>query len=272
MISPGNILTSTPVNTDFREWACSLSGCDGGDPSAPIWLSGIEWGYSKKRGQSEEEYEAAITKYYIDELPHEMKRGSFTPSNRYDWPASLSYRFGISTAKLYMAINGFDVEDYPSIEDRCEDTRLFKANLYPIPFRFTRDYLWDEFKLSETTGLASKEAYRVWCILNRFPAIATEVRKHAPELIVCTGITCVADFFACFAGGGPTENINVGKLISNSSAGAESRRFYWSIINEGRTILAVVPFFSGRYGLNSNSLLQDLGSQLAVLRSDSLSR
>jgi len=28
----------------FYEWATSLSGCDGGNTEADIWLCGIEWG------------------------------------------------------------------------------------------------------------------------------------------------------------------------------------------------------------------------------------
>ena len=88
------------VNPNFRDWACSLSGCDGGDPSAPIWISGIEWGYSKGNSQSNEEYEVAITHYYVDELPEEISKGKYTPEAKYDWDQSFGYPFGISAAPL----------------------------------------------------------------------------------------------------------------------------------------------------------------------------
>ncbi len=32
------------LKKEFIQWATSLSGCDGGNPEADIWLSGIEWG------------------------------------------------------------------------------------------------------------------------------------------------------------------------------------------------------------------------------------
>jgi len=42
---------------NFKEWACSFSGCDGGDLKSPVWLCGIEWGYSNPDGMTDEEYE-----------------------------------------------------------------------------------------------------------------------------------------------------------------------------------------------------------------------
>ncbi len=32
------------VPENFKDWACSLSGCDGGNLKADTWLCGIEWG------------------------------------------------------------------------------------------------------------------------------------------------------------------------------------------------------------------------------------
>lgn len=258
---------SAKVDPAFRQWACSFSGCDGGDPTAPVWLSGIEWGYAKGRRQTTEEYEAAISRYYIEELPEEMSEGRYVPEQKYDWKAQSAHPFGISVAKLFMAINGFSVEDYARVEDNCEDARLFKLNLYPIAFRYADDHLWKKYQLGDSTGLESKEAYRVWCFLNRFPSIAKEVEEHSPKLIVCAGISYLTDFFVCFAGTGGSENIHVGKLEPASSGTNGYRRYYWSRINSGKTVLAVVPFFSGRYGLNSNVLLKELGSQLAKLQS-----
>jgi len=32
------------LDRNIKEWACSLSGCDGGNIEGDIWLCGIEWG------------------------------------------------------------------------------------------------------------------------------------------------------------------------------------------------------------------------------------
>lgn len=42
---------------NFKEWACSFSGCDGGDLESSVWLCGIEWGYSNPDGLTDEEYQ-----------------------------------------------------------------------------------------------------------------------------------------------------------------------------------------------------------------------
>ena len=41
-------MPSHDVSPQFRAWACSLSGCDGGNPNAPLYLCGIEWGLGKE--------------------------------------------------------------------------------------------------------------------------------------------------------------------------------------------------------------------------------
>jgi len=46
---------------NFKEWACSFSGCDGGDLKSPVWLCGIEWGFSNPDGLTGEEYEEGMS-------------------------------------------------------------------------------------------------------------------------------------------------------------------------------------------------------------------
>ena len=46
----------------------------------------------------------------------------------------------------------------------------------------------------------------------------------------------------------------------------EKRTLYWSKV--GNSLLVVVPFFSGRFGLNSDALLQAFGSRIANLQAD----
>ena len=257
------------INPQFREWACSLSGCDGGDPTAPVWLCGIEWGYGKRQHQADEEYNKEVSEYYSEKLPDEIAKGRYEPHGNYVWREHLAYPFGISVAKLFMALNGLSVQRYKRIEDENIDSRLFKLNLYPIAFRHAGDELWEKYQIGNLTGLDSKDVYRTWCFLNRFPSIAETVKHHNPKLIVGTGVTYLTDFFACFAGTGGSGNIQIEELQSNLGGDRSRRRYYWSKINGDQTLLAVIPFFSSQYGLNSDSLIQRLGSRLAEL---SLSR
>ncbi len=254
------------TESDFRSWACSLSGCDGGDPQAPIWLCGIEWGYGKEKGQTEVEYESAVREYYLTTLKEEISKGAYVPDTKYIWKEHNNYRFGVTAAKLFVAIHGFQVSEYSKLEELCPDARLFKLNLYPIPFRFTDDSLWHKYGLDSLTGLASKEVYRTWCFINRFPAICAEVSAHSPSLIVCTGVTYLVDFFTCFAGQSGTGRIQQFDIHPSSDLNRSPRRLYHAKINNGKTTLAVLPFFSGRYGLNSDYLVQAFGEKLGKLR------
>lgn len=254
------------INSQFKEWACSLSGCDGGNPQSPIWLCGIEWGYAKNRGETDEEYGKKVAEYYSDELPDEISRGKYSPKKKFVWSEHLAYPFGISAAKLFMALNGYSVKDYSELASKYKDLNLFKLNLYPIAFRYTGYDLWEKYSISKYTGLDSKDVYRAWCFINRFPAISEEVRKYSPKIIIGVGISYLVDFFTCFAAPYGTENIYTRIIQAKSANDSASRTYYWSRINEGKTILAVVPFFSSRYGLNSNELLQQVGNEIFELR------
>lgn len=52
-------------------------------------------------------------------------------------------------------------------------------------------------------------------------------------------------------------------LLAN---GPEKRTIYWTILDG--TLLVVLPFLSGRYGLNSNALLQAAGEKIAALSAE----
>lgn len=236
------------LKNDFIEWACSLSGCDGGNPEADIWLSGIEWG-----GGDEE--------YYLA-LPNHISKGSYTPSGSYDWKDSLTYPYGRNVAKLISAIQGKNVEGYREYANNASGNELFKMNLYPIAFRNTDETLWKKYSLDKVTGFEEKELFRTWCFLNRFPAIAEVVAKQEkPKIIIGTGISYLVDFFSCFSGKiGIKTPIHTAKITSDSSQSSNryQRRYYWAQLDNG-SALFVIPFFSGQYGLNSNYLIQQMG-------------
>ena len=240
------------LNKNFKKWVCSLSGCDGGNPEAKIWISGIEWGM----GEYSEE------KYYLEELPKEIEKGEYVPAHKYPWKETLEYQYGIKIAKLVTAINGCKVEDYNSFVENTDGSELFKLNLYPIAFRNTSDYLWKEYKLDKLTGFTEKHLFRTWCFFNRFPVFSKKVNESKPKIIIGTGISYLTDFFACFHGLKEMESkINDSYIDSSSPTNASPRYYYWSKIST-ETTLFVIPFLGNPSGLNSDELIQKMGDEI----------
>ena len=164
------------MNKNLKEWACSLSGCDGGNINADIWLCGIEWGGGSRDN------------YYEYDLLEEINKGSVSADiEQHDWADSISYPYGRSFAKLYTAINGGKVGDYKEVSS-LNGSELFKANLYPIAFDSTDHDLWHKNKLDEITGFENKYLFNTWCFFNRFPVFSSLRKKYKPKLIICTGI------------------------------------------------------------------------------------
>jgi len=240
------------MEANFREWACSFSGCDGGNVDANIWLCGIEWG----RG--------SYGDYYSKDLPMEISNGKATIlSDKYDWKDSITYPYGVSFAKLYMSIQGKKVEDYEEVT-KYTGSELFKLNLYPIAFDSTDHNHWDKHGLNKITGFENKFLFNTWCFFNRFPVFADLRRKHKPSLIICTGVDYLRDFLMFFGGNERIEKVSSGKIHPASERNIYDRTYYWVYLDE-KTLLVVIPFFSGRYGLNSNHLLQEMGEKIRGL-------
>jgi len=246
------------MGTDnFKKWACSLSGCDGGNFYADTWLCGIEWGAGSQ--------DDGI--YYKRELPEEIAKGEVTPPHeKFDWQESITYPYGRSFAKLYTAMQIGEVDSYKEFVAGLNGSELFKLNLYPIAFDSTDEELWKKYKLDEITGFDEKHLFQTWCFLNRFPAIST-IRKERsprpPKLIIGTGISYLLDFIMCFGWDQSTcGSIQYGDIEAASENNKRKKRRYYWLKLDGYTTLVVVPFFSGSYGLNSNHLLQEMGKKI----------
>jgi hypothetical protein len=247
------------IPQNFKDWACSLSGCDGGNLEADTWLCGIEWGAGS--------YEDGI--YYREHLPLEIEKGKVILEQKlFDWDKSITYPYGWSFAKLYAAIQGENVNNYKNLINlkKWDGSELFKLNLYPIAFDSTDKSLWQKYKLKEITGFDEKQLFQTWCFMNRFPAFSELRKKVRPKLIVCTGVSYLRDFFMCFGGNQKNSGcIQYGEIeppINNKNN--NKRRFYWVKIDDYST-LVIIPFFSGIYGLNSNHLLQEMGDRIRML-------
>lgn len=248
------------MESNLKQWAESLSGCDGGNVKAETWLCGIEWGQGS--------YDEGI--YYEKHLPDEIEKGAITlehskfERSQFDWKESVTYPFGRSFAKLWTVINNEDgnVENYRDVAS-LDGSQLFKLNLYPIAFDSTDHKLWRKYDLDETTGFESKYLFNTWCFFNRFPAYAKLRAEHKPKLIICTGVDYLRDFLMCFAGNEGIDQLNVGTVEGQSEKNKYIRNYYW--VKLDGTLIVVIPFFSGRYGLNSNYLLEKMGCEIKKL-------
>ncbi len=243
------------LKDEFKEWACSLQGCDGGNPSADIWLCGIEWGGA---GDTEESWK----KYYNVELPAQFKEKKPALKAKYPWEESFKERssYGRSAGKIIASYYGQSVENY--YDFLCaKQLELFKLNLYPIAFGDASQEFWDKYGLSEKLGFDDKYSYQLWCMYNRFPALRAKAQEHNPTVIIGTGISYCTDFFKCFA---PDNFSGIPKKgIIHVNGDERTYRYAHIDLNSCRkTLLIVIPFFSGRYGLNSNALLEEMGKRI----------
>lgn len=237
------------IPNNVKNWICSFSGCDGGNIQADIWLCGIEWGAGSEIG------------YYDKELPDEIKKGAVASGSKiYNWKESLTYPYGRSFAKLYKSIKGESVEDYKSVSNLPGD-EIFKLNLYPIAFDSTDPKLWHQYGLSKITGFEDKNTFNTWCFFNRLPYFHKIADQHKPKLIIGTGIDYIRDFLMAFGGINGIDELNVYTIEPQSVKNNTIRKYYWVKISE-HTTLVVIPFFSGKYGLNSNYLLQEMGERI----------
>lgn len=257
-ISYGVIMDSAK----FKEWACSLSGCDGGNFNADVWLCGIEWGGGDDKSMM----------YYKKELVEEMAEGAVDPPyDKFDWKHSIQYPYGRSFAKLYAAIQGKEVQEYLNLiaSEEWDGSELFKLNLYPIAFGSTHESLWRKYNIDSLTGFDEKHLFQTWCFLNRFPEFS-KLRKNRtpapPKLIIGTGISYLSEFIMCF-GWDQKECgvIQYGDIEPHPDAKTQVKRRYYWIDLDSYTKLVVIPFFSGSYGLNSDYLLQEMGTRIGQL-------
>lgn len=240
------------MKNNIKEWACSLSGCDGGNIQADTWLCGIEWGGGSRDN------------YYEIGLPQEINNGAASTNlKKHDWKNSISYTYGRSFAKLYKAIAGGKVEDYKEVVN-LTGSELFKTNLYPIAFDSTDHSLWHKNGLDNLTGFESKHLFNTWCFFNRFPEFSKLRKKHKPKLIICTGVDYLRDYLMFFGGNGNIDKLKTDIVAPQSKANAYDRTYYWVHLDND-SLLVVIPFFSDRYGLNSNHLLQEMGSKVREL-------
>ncbi|EAT60144.1 hypothetical protein [Chlorobium ferrooxidans] len=258
-------MTTSSISDNFKKWACSFSGCEGGNRQAKIWISGIEWGGGKK--PNEKNFEETMSQYYNVTLKQEIEQGAVTAPAEYNWQEHKNEPYGIKLAKLYMAINGKSGSTYKQEITNYNGSEIFKINLYPIVCENVDDDLWNKYNLANITGFQAKQYYKIWCFENRFPVFRKKVAQHNPSVIIGTGNQCLNDFLACFT---PcfekSAEIKWDKIKTVSNNGSKERNsyYYWTKVTD-QTTLVIVPFLGGPNGLNSDELITQMGEKIRTI-------
>lgn len=243
-----HVIEQTP-SLLFTKWATLYSGCDGGDIGSPsnrsVWFCGIEWGGGHAAN--------------VDVLNSMFSQDVSVPAVGYDeWKENLAYIFNWQALKLLAVIDGRQLCDYKSFAEEAKPFTVgsngyFKMNLYPLAFRNTSHKHWSS-EFAQATGFGKKEGYLDWIKARRFPAMRSWVEKHMPKVIICTGITYMADFQSAFGDDGMefTSELIDDRLLRHG-------------INKQGTLVVAIPFMVNRNGLTKNVTIQKFGERIREL-------
>lgn len=237
------------MSEKLKQWACSFSGCDGGNPKSDIWLCGIEWGYENA---TDEERDL----YYKNDLPEEINSGEHKLNTHYNFftDERMDSPFNLAFAKLYSAIRNIEISD---IADE-----ILKLNLSPIAFRKDDDYLWSK-SIIKATGFDTKAGFIEYLDnLNRFEEITNE---YNPKLIICVGNGYKNKFIKSFFG---NEKIQFkGEALKPEGSNKNQNNRYIYHAKHNGTFLVVTPFSTSSNGLNSDYLLKKAGERIRAILS-----
>lgn len=233
------------ADPNFEYWATGYSGCDGGNIDGRIWFCGIEFGGGHTR-------ESLVFE--------DVSKPPSIPDEKLS--KKLGYQYNQKVAKLNAVIRDHSISSWRETAKQhnlfSDSSDIFKLNLYPVAFKRDAEELWEPW-LFEITGLPTKSIYRAWCQLYRFPKLKQWLEMGNPKLIVATGLSYADHFNFAFSGNDAAYN----PIIQEEKL--ENRRIRWRVINDGKTVLAVVPFLGGASGLNSDAQLTAVGQRLRQL-------
>lgn len=225
----------------IEDYICSYSGIDGGNIKARIWICGLEYG-----GSSDETSDMLPFHNLDDLLGWDDKFHRQYKSDIPRWP----YHRGVAklmTSMLHRVsgkspgVHGW--EEYRDHILYRPNGNEFKLNLFPIPFA----------RLSSRSGLPGifrdKNEYYNFCRQkeSRFGLLNKLMLRLKPKLIIATGISHRFDFANAF---GFEVDVLAEKPI------LDKRMF---IAKQPDCTLAVIPFFTSRFGLNSDKLIGRAG-------------
>ena len=252
-------MNDTNVSPNFQQYALSYSGMDGGNPDAPLWICGIEFG-GELAGENQFTQADKIPCWTDASREASINKAKAT-GNRQDgykmWP------FCRLASKLTVAVMSGDISEwrqhyYSDSEQKgyCGACGCnFSLNLYPINFRRIGDAGWND-DLRCGTGFASRHHYRAWCVEHRFRWLQKLMSNHKPSAVVCCAAAETRDDFArAFCGRSPQD---WSKPFSTLDRGRKRLSFFkLNGIVDGTTVW-IVPFL-GQGGLLRDDDIKTVG-------------
>lgn len=244
---------------NFYKWGTSFAGCDGGNlDQADTWLCGLEWGTS---GTDLDHYYRKIKDEIASGFVDHVKEKS-----QYHFSEHQKYRFGLSFSKLYSVINGKKIQEYKKYTDNLSGNEVFKLNLFPVAFNNFGNNLWKEHQMSKIMGgFETKEDYKLWCKLNRFPMFKKKLRNKANnglKRVICIGLSNLENFVDAFYLPNDEHNDLIESItIENENTTQKNRRIFRSRMSNG-VYFYVIPFPTSAMGLNSDFLLDKVGREI----------
>jgi transcriptional activator of eps genes len=228
----------------LNKFLASWSGCDGGNPKASIWICGIEHG-----GACEPD----------TPLCEEKNPGAWDEKFISSHPDFRTWQYHRKVAKLMLAIarlrkprregHAKDYLAYMKEELYVRDGDTFKLNLFPFSSPSTSPSHWE--RVYEPVLEMTRQEYGELCHQDRFSFFAGKRREYSPKVVLGTGKTYRNSFAHAFGFPDmPPERFFIGQ------------RECWRYKDYGSTLI-VTPFFGGRWGMNSDALLEELAKEIA---------
>lgn len=243
-------------NKKFEKWASGYSGFDGGNPKGKIWLCGIEWGgQNPKKEDLEKLFEEDVTTVPTGYECHTINM-KFQQYN---------VKFIKVMASLYdiefIKNNRYDKKSIEEFNNKekffTKDSNYLKLNLLPFNFPNVSEEKWD-INYQNLTGFKSKKEYMDWSLNARFEMFQNLTKEYSPKIIITVGKTHFENYKNAF---GYRDALFITERF-NSNQNKEYKYFY---DKENNRVMFNFPFFSGRYGLNSNNLLIESGKVIKNL-------
>ena len=183
------------INPDFKDFALSYSGFEGGNLNAKYWFCGIE--------NSPNKYSPIIQNSKSFKVADVWPEG-FKPKNI---QLDLKEAYYLRMAKIAYVIK---TGEYPS----CDDVKKYfisgegkgkfftkasdfnKLNLYPLAFTAVEgNNEWKSGKWDKLTGIQSKKEYYEWCNEHRAKALQKWIEKSKCAILICTGLSFTKPYF-----------------------------------------------------------------------------
>lgn len=240
------------VNKEIKDWIASLSGFQGGNPNAEIWVCGLEFQKSHIPTQ-------ALGKLWTVENPPFVEDDATYLKNHKE-------RFNESIREFVETFYEKENLKLPT-NIFAKDGRVFKLNLYPLPQSGSEE-VYDE-KIYIDSGLRTKSELRALCLekgqrFDNFKELI-QANKATLKVIVCCSRDAVDTSLLAFAESSEFYERKKQLIESQQSLenqiGKNKKYYEYCLLNSG-VLLMVIPFLAGQ----ASSLNGDLKQMARKIR------